>query len=170
MKSNKMPPTLAQLNDARQAFNIANGFKKAYFSPLLQIDQYVKQTSKLLSLDIEFLLANLPPRDLCPPHLHVSELNRDEMTRLCRLMSRSAGKINYYKLFGYDRFLREVDKRTDETNANRLVELPPVTEELALNWVMSFTMSEALIFFDRIMHRLSMPFSQKIAYRYGKSR
>lgn len=188
--------TIAQINENRTKYTVSIGFKYSYFSLIHLMDEYLKRISKVACLDFNLLVKYLPKSSKSSHHhelseaLNVNGLNRDEQLKLCKLMSRSSGKINFFKLFGFDCLLRDVIERKDgrcrttitTTNINTSkaiansdkpndkttsCESNTINDEHLLSSMMSLTLSEGYIFFDRFKKRLTMPFKGVTTYRFG---
>lgn len=149
----KIIPTLAELNEKRIEFNISIGFKYSYFSPLHLIDDYVKKMSRVAGLDFNLLTRYLPKDN----HLSVASLSKENMFELCKLISRSSGKVNYYVLMGFDSMLRQNVKRPIERMTPKQVE--SLDEEFVLNNATKLGLSEGFIFLERYSRCLQSLYS-----------
>lgn len=146
-------PKLKDFQKKRFDFNQAIGAKYPYFSILFMIDEYVKRTSTVACLDFDLLINNSPVDD---SDLSITNLNRDEQIQLCRLMSRSAGRVNPFELVNMDPLLREYTDNYDYSLPDQLDS--DKEDENFLNSINELTISEAYILYKRFITRLNSPY------------
>lgn len=162
-------PTLTQLNEARVHFNTQIGFKYAYFSPIFLLHTHVERQCRTASLDYTRLSQTLPPPHISgafDPNLDVNTLDNDQRVQLCRLMSRSAGRINFWKMFMFDSWLRQMPTKKPSITQLQLSQDP---KELIFNNISSLSLSKAFIIYHRLMIRCQAAYSQAVTYRFGTS-
>ena len=175
--------TYKELVLKRQSFNEQIGFKHTYFSLLFLIDEYMKRMKPFAALDFNFLTSHLPKEEHSPT-LSFDGLDESKLQQLCKLQSRSCGKINFYHMFNYDCLLRGypsnykkhlemVSKKLGQqlsTLACKEIFLPNTNElndQFFLASVDFWTMSEAHIVAKRLKCRLTMPYKQVEAVQIG---
>jgi hypothetical protein len=166
--------TISHLLEMRNNFN--SNVKYPYFSTLFMISDYVKRMSHAQSLDVTLLInsfRNEDPND----DMSVLQLKREHQIELCKLMSRSAGKINYQKLIGLGTdyrgkwFVRDKNTRNDP-KIQELMRRPIRTADDLLEFTADclpyLTMAESYIAFSTIKMRLTSPYRAIDVYWWGK--
>jgi hypothetical protein len=109
--------------------------------------------------------------------MSVLQLKREHQIELCKLMSRSAGKINYQKLIGLGTdyrgkwFVRDKNTRNDP-KIQELMRRPIRTADDLLEFTADclpyLTMAESYIAFSTIKMRLTSPYRAIDVYWWGK--
>lgn len=146
-------PKLRDLHKKRNEFNHSIGAKYPFFSLLYMFEDYVKKMSTVACLDFDLLMSNSPVDD---SELSISRLNRDEQIQLCRLMSRSAGRVNPFELINMDPMLREFPENYNFSIPNPIDS--DKEDDYFLNLMDELTMSEAYILYKRFISRLNSPY------------
>jgi hypothetical protein len=160
--------TITQVNEKRIYFNERVGLKHPYFNLIFLIEEYTKRIVPGLALDINFLLEHLP-RKSDINGLDFDGLEYAHLTQLCRLMSRSCGRINFYYMLGFDCLLLEHPKTykaflSSTYGAQLDADISPylsnneINDAFYLGNLNKLTMSEGLVFLERLQWRLSMPY------------
>jgi hypothetical protein len=161
--------TITQVNEKRIRFNERIGMKHAYFNLIFLIEEYTRRIAPALALDFKFLTANLPKTSGVENenNLDFAGLEEAHLLQLCRLMTRSCGRINFYYMLGFDGLLLEYPKTYPtflKTTYGSEVESSPflpnneLNESFYLTNLNKLTMSEGLIFLERFKCRLTMPY------------
>ena len=166
--------TISHLLEMRNNFN--SNVKYPYFSTLFMISDYVERMSHAQSLDVTLLInsfRNEDPND----DVSVLQLKREHQIELCKLMSRSAGKINHQKFIGLGTdyrgkwFVRDKNTRNDP-KIQELIRRPIRTADDLLDYTGDclpyLTMAESYIAFSTIKMRLTSPYRAIDVYWWGK--
>jgi hypothetical protein len=178
--------TLTELAQIRSKFNQMKGFKVCYFNIVPFMLAYVKRMEQFMALDLNILVRNLPRKyaDYNLEFLSSSnEPNQEKptdskYTQLCKLISRSSGRLNFYQMLGFDCALREfTSEYTSKIVALRknkpYEHNTPFTStgELDVNFFLcrigDLTLSESYVFLSRMKCRLTMPYKTIEAIRIG---
>ena len=147
--------TYAQLTEQRQDFIANTGFKHAYVSPLFLMNNYVSQMSKIQSLDPKLLGENLPDKALFAKNAALG-LSESENVNLCKLMSRNAGKINFFELYS----LRPCDFKSKVYAAleNSLIESSASRESDRLNTLLTAPLMHSFGFYCNFKEKIAAPY------------
>ena len=146
---------------------------------IYQMNQYNMRMAKVASLNFSLLDVNLKHFNAINNQLSVSNLNKDYKLELCKLMSRSAGRINHFKMFGIGSDLRESSSSLEEKRRheniirdtidfNRL-KLPGNNQiDFFLSNFNKLTMAEAYIIYKMFQNRLTLPYRKLEVYHIRK--
>lgn len=159
----QLPASIEQLNEIRSQFNVDLGYKHGYYSPLFLLAAFVKRMTRSPALNFVRLSERLPSS--FSPELDINGVSEPLRLQLCKLMSRSAGWINLWVMFGFDCWLRETP-RGFKPSLTIPVSLE-CSEAKSIQWIYSMSMSEAFIWYDRVMSRINAPYSQRSHTRFG---
>ena len=171
--------TLSMLNEKRLQYNKANGWDHPLYSLTFLVNDYLQAASKQGgSLDFNLLNAQIEKTNdpLC-----VSQLNNEERLELCKLMSRSAGRLNKYSLYGIDATLREnthnfnIDFKKYGKHADNLKNGLPLEfaneaeeDQFLTTELPKLTLAESFAVYEHFAEKLTSPW-RKIKFFYGKN-
>ena len=105
MRGSNQPLTFNDLIQRKSQFNQSINCQHPYLSVNYLLNDYLADTTQVACLDFN-MLSNAIPNDENDP-LTVRALQTEQQVELCRLMSRNAGKLNFYKLAGFGNDFRE---------------------------------------------------------------
>ena len=96
-------PTLSNLMTKKKDFNQSINCHYPYYSLNFLVKDYLDTMNLVPALDINLSIQHIHARQADP--LCVSNLSKNEKSELCRLMSRNAGNINFFKMLGFYKIL-----------------------------------------------------------------
>ncbi len=100
--------SLNELNENRFNYNKSFGWDHPAFSLSFLVSEYIKTFSKMAgSLDFDFLNSHIKKNN------DLYQLSNDERLELCKLMSRTAGRLNKFSMLGIDYTLDEMTNMPD---------------------------------------------------------
>lgn len=156
------PVTISQHHERRSSFNAAIKCAHPFFNFGYLIMEYLNQVTLVSSLDFDFLIKTCPqePGD----ELSVRSLAREQQIELCRLMSRNAGRLNYYRILGFGADFRQ-PKPAWPHNNQLVQQYHALTDnhkkiELILSNLASMTLAEAYALYCAYQTKLASPYRQ----------
>ena len=173
--------TLKELNDKRKDYNRMFDCRSSYLSLSFIISNYLSLSSKALFIDFDVLNEKLNrDKKSSDDPLSLAFLTQEQRYGLYKLMSKSAGVINFYRMFGFGSDLREntpkiiVNWSEFGKYAGYLDSRTPFefdNEEDMCNFVniaaWKISLSQAYVLYCHFKERLSSPYRQ-IKLIYGK--
>ena len=157
--------TLSDLTEKRKQFSLGLNCAHPYFNLVFLFNDYVEKMKQAPFLNFVYLAQNLPHKSDNDHGLSVEKVIVNEKHRvgLCKLMSRSSGALNFYRMFGFGYDLREERSRVSVVPSEK-IKIPSenCTEEDEINFVNSavskLTLSDAFIIYSHLKHRINTPF------------